>query len=249
MRHFNSSITSSQFDAVLFDLDGVITATAKVHAACWKRVFDQFLKQRAERIDEPFQPFDVQNDYKLYVDGKMRYVGVQSFLESRGIQLPYGDPADPPGSATVCALGNLKDTFFGEVLHTEGVEVYQGSISLIRHLYERSFKLAVVSSSHHCKAVLQVVGIEHCFDAIVDGNLADQLHLAGKPAPDAFLLGAKQLGVEPKRSVVFEDALSGVQAGHAGGFGLVVGVDRGGNLDALRKNGADIVVQDLSELF
>lgn len=249
MRHFNSPIMSSQFDAALFDLDGVITATAKVHAACWKRVFDQFLKQRAEKIDEPFQPFDIQNDYKRYVDGKMRYVGVQSFLESRDIQLPYGDPAGPPGYATVCALGNLKDTFFGEVLHTEGVEVYQGTVSLIHHLYDRSFKLAVVSSSHHCKVVLQVVGIAHFFDAVVDGNLADQLHLAGKPAPDAFLLGAKQLGVEPKRSVVFEDALSGVQAGHAGGFGLVVGVDRGGNLDALRKNGADIVVQDLNELL
>ena len=249
MNHFNSSITSSQFDAVLFDLDGVITATAKVHAACWKRVFDEFLKQRTEKTDELFQPFDLQNDYKLYVDGKMRYAGVQSFLESRGIQLPYGNPTDPPGYDTVCALGNLKDNFFDEVLHAEGVEVYEGSVSLIRHLHDRHFKLAVVSSSHHCKAVLQVVGLEDCFDAIVDGNLADQLHLAGKPAPDAFLLGAKQLGVEPQRSIVFEDALSGVQAGHAGGFGLVVGVDRGGNSDALRKNGADIVVQDLNELL
>ena len=249
MSHFNSSITSSQFNAVLFDLDGVITATAKVHAACWKRVFDEFLQQRTEKTDELFQPFDLQNDYKLYVDGKMRYVGVQSFLESRGIQLPYGDPADPPGYDTVCALGNLKDNFFDEVLHAEGVEVYEGSVSLIRHLHDHRFKLAVVSSSHHCKAVLQVVGLEDYFDAIVDGNLADQLHLAGKPAPDAFLLGAKQLGVEPQRSIIFEDALSGVQAGHAGGFGLVVGVDRGGNSDALRKNGADIVVQDLNELL
>lgn len=252
MSPFNSSITSitsSQFDAALFDLDGVITATAKVHAACWKRTFDQFLTQRAETTGEPFQPFDLQNDYKLYVDGKMRYVGVQSFLESRGIQLPYGDPADPAGYETVCGLGNFKDIFFDEVLHAEGVEVFEGTISLIHHLRDQSFKLAVVSSSHHCKAVLQVVGIEDLFDVIVDGNLADQLHLAGKPAPDAFLLGAKQLGVDPQRSVVFEDALSGVQAGHAGGFGLVVGVDRGGNSDALRKNGADIVVQDLSELL
>lgn len=249
MSHFNSSIASSQFDAVLFDLDGVITATAKVHAACWKRVFDEFLKQRAETTDEPFQPFDLQNDYKRYVDGKMRYVGVQSFLESREMQLSYGDPADLPGYATVCALGNLKDALFGEVLHTEGVEVYEGSVSLIHHLYDRRFKLGVVSSSHHCKTILRVVGLEKCFDAIVDGHLSDQLHLAGKPAPDAFLLGAKQLGVEPKRSVVFEDALSGVQAGHAGGFGLVIGVDRGGNAEALRKNGADIVVQDLNELL
>jgi beta-phosphoglucomutase family hydrolase len=247
--HLNSSITSNQFDAVLFDLDGVITATAKVHAVCWKRAFDGFLKQRAEKTGEPFQPFDLQRDYKLYVDGKMRYSGVQSFLESRGIHLPYGDPADPPGYDTVCALGNSKDIFFDEVLHAQGVEVYEGSVSLIRQLHDRHFKLAVVSSSHHCKEVLHVAGIENCFDAIVDGNLVDQLHLAGKPAPDAFLLGAKQLGVEPKRSVVFEDALSGVQAGHAGGFGLVVGVDRGGNAEALQKNGANIVVQDLSELL
>ncbi len=249
MSQFKSSITSSQFDAVLFDLDGVITATAKIHAACWKRAFDGFLKQWAEKTNEPFQPFDIQNDYKLYVDGKMRYVGVQSFLESRGIQLPYGEPSDPAGYDTVCALGNFKDVYFDEVLHSEGVEAYDGSVALTRHLRDQGFKLAVVSSSHHCKAVLKVAGIEHFFDAVVDGNLADQLHLAGKPAPDAFLLGAKQLGVEPKRTVVFEDAISGVQAGHAGGFGLVVGVDRKGDPDALQKNGADIVVQDLSELL
>jgi len=246
---FNLSITSSQFDAVLFDLDGVITATAKVHAACWKRAFDGFLKQRAEKTDEPFQPFDLQNDYKLYVDGKMRYVGVQSFLESIGIQLPYGAPSDPPGYDTVCALGKFKDVFFDQVLHSEGVEVYEGSVALIRHLRDQGFKLAVVSSSHHCKAVLKVAGIDHLFDVVVDGNLADQLHLAGKPAPDAFLLGAKQLEVEPNRSVVLEDAISGVQAGCAGGFGLVVGVDRKADPDALQKNGADIVVQDLSELL
>jgi HAD superfamily hydrolase (TIGR01509 family) len=246
---FNLSITSSQFDAVLFDLDGVITATAKVHAACWKRAFDGFLKQRAEKTDEPFQPFDLQNDYKLYVDGKMRYVGVQSFLESIGIQLPYGAPSDPPGYDTVCALGKFKDVFFDQVLHSEGVEVYDGSVALIRHLRDQGFKLAVVSSSHHCQAVLKVAGIDHLFDVVVDGNLADQLHLAGKPAPDAFLLGAKQLEVEPNRSVVLEDAISGVQAGCAGGFGLVVGVDRKADPDALQKNGADIVVQDLSELL
>jgi beta-phosphoglucomutase family hydrolase len=246
---FNSSITSSQFDAVLFDLDGVITATAKVHAACWKRVFDGFLKQRAEKADEPFQPFDLQNDYKLYVDGKMRYTGVQSFLESRGIQFAYGESSDPPGYDTVCALDNFKDVFFEQVLHSEGVEVYEGSVALIRHLNDRGFKLAVVSSSHHCKAVLKVVGIDRLFDVVVDGNLTDQLHLAGKPAPDAFLLAAKQLEIEPKRSVVFEDAISGVQAGCAGGFGLVIGVDRKGDPDALQKNGADIVVQDLSDLL
>jgi beta-phosphoglucomutase family hydrolase len=241
-------ITPDQFDAALFDLDGVLTATAKIHAACWKRLFDQFLKQHSETTGQPFAPFDLANDYKLYVDGKMRYVGVESFLESRGIQLPHGDPSESPNYDTVCGLGNFKDNYFDEVLHSEGIEVYDGSVTLVRHLRQQGLKTAVVSSSHHCKEVLKVADIEDCFSAVVDGNLADQLHLAGKPAPDAFLLGAKQLGVEPTRTVVFEDALSGVQAGQAGQFGLVVGVDRAQQADALLQNGADIVVQDLSEL-
>ncbi|WP_228035730.1 HAD family phosphatase [Oculatella sp. LEGE 06141] len=239
----------SQFDAALFDLDGVLTATAKIHAACWKRMFDDFLKQQAAKTQEPFEPFDIINDYNLYVDGKMRYVGVQSFLASRGMQLPYGDPADSPGYDTVCALGNFKDVYFDEVLHSQGIEVYEGSIALVHRLRHQRVKIAVVSSSHHCKAVLEAAGIEDCFDAIVDGNLSDQLHLAGKPAPDAFLLAAQQLGVEPSRAAVLEDAISGVQAGRAGQFGLVVGVDRAQNADALLQNGADRVVHDLSELL
>lgn len=247
MNQSNSPITSSQFDAVLFDLDGVITATAKIHAACWKRTFDRFLQQQAQKTHEPFVPFE-ENDYKQYVDGKMRYVGTQSFLESRGIELPYGNPSDSPGYDTVCALGNLKDSFFDEELRTQGVEVYEGSVALLHHLVQQGFKIAVVSSSHHCQAVLKAAGIDR-FDVRVDGNISDQLHLAGKPAPDAFLLAAKQLEVEPKRAVVCEDAVSGVQAGHAGGFGLVVGVDRQGNANVLWENGADIVVEDLSELL
>lgn len=249
MSQSNASITLSHFDAVLFDLDGVLTATAKIHAACWKQTFDRLLKQQAEKTHEPFVPFELEHDYKLYVDGKMRYVGTQSFLESRGIHLPYGNPSDSPGYDTVCALGNLKDSFFDRVLHAQGVEVYEGSVALIHHLRQQGFKTAVVSSSHHCQAVLQAAGIERLFDVLVDGNISDRLHLAGKPAPDAFLLAAKQLGVEPKRAVVFEDAISGVRAGNAGGFGLVVGVDRQGNANALWENGADIVVQDLSELL
>lgn len=245
--HFR--ITSTQFDAALFDLDGVLTATAKIHATCWKRLFDEFLKQHAEKTGQPFVPFDLANDYQLYVDGKMRYVGVESFLASRDIHLPYGDPTESPNYDTICGLGNFKDIYFGEVLHSQGIEVYDGSVSLVRHLRQQGLKTAVVSSSHHCKEVLKVADIEDCFSVIVDGNLADQLHLAGKPAPDAFLLGAKQLEVEPSRAVVFEDALSGVQAGHAGKFGLVVGVDRTQQADALLQNGADIVVQDLSELL
>ncbi|WP_334736253.1 HAD family hydrolase [Nostoc sp.] len=245
----NLFITSSQFDAALFDLDGVLTATAKIHAACWKRLFDEFLQQHAQKTGEPFKPFDLVDDYKLYVDGKMRYVGVQSFLASRGIQLPYGNPSDPPEYSTVCGLGNFKDIYFDEVLHSQSVEVYDGSIALVRHLHQQGFKMAVVSSSHHCEAVLKAAEIEDYFGAIVDGNLTDQLHLAGKPAPDAFRLGAEQLGVEPKRAVIFEDAISGVQAGHVGKFGLVVGVDQTQNADALLQNGADIVVRDLSELL
>lgn len=248
MNH-HSRITASQFDAALFDLDGVLTATAKIHAACWKRLFDEFLQQHADKTQEPFVPFDLANDYQQYVDGKMRYVGVESFLASRGIQLPYGDPSESPGYDTVCGLGNFKDIYFGDVLHSQGIDVYDGSVTLVRQLRQQGLKTAVVSSSHHCKEVLKVADIEDCFSAIVDGNVVDQLHLAGKPAPDAFLLGAERLGVEPQRTVVFEDAISGVQAGHAGQFGLVVGVDRGHNADALLQNGADIVVQDLSELL
>ncbi len=212
-------------------------------------MFDGFLKQRAEKTHEPFVPFELENDYKLYVDGKMRYVGLQSFLTSRGIHLPYGNLSDFPGYVTVCRLGNLKDSFFHEVLHAQGVEVYEGSVALLHHLVQQGFKTAVVSSLHHCQAVLKAAEIDRLFDVLVDGNISDQLHLAGKPAPDAFLLAAKKLGVEPKRAVVCEDTISGVQAGHAGGFGLVVGVDRKGDANALWENGADIVIQDLSELL
>ncbi len=245
----SKSITHDQFDAALFDMDGVLTATAKIHAACWKQTFDEFLKQKAETTHKYFVPFDLEKDYKLYVDGKMRYVGAQSFLESRGIDLPYGNPSDPPGYATVSALGNLKDSCFGQVLHTQGIELYEGSVTMLYYLRQQGLKTAVVSSSNHTKVVLKAAGIDQLFDVVVDGNISEQLHLAGKPAPDAFLLAAKQLGVEPKRTVVFEDAISGVQAGRAGGFGLVVGVNRKGDAKSLWENGADIVIQDLGELL
>ncbi|MFQ5798856.1 MAG: HAD family hydrolase [Bacteroidota bacterium] len=243
------AITKDRFDAVLFDLDGVLTDTAKIHAACWKRMFDDFLRQRAVENDEPFRPFDIATDYKLYVDGKPRFDGVRSFLESRGIHLPYGDPDSPPDNETICGLGNRKDEMVKEALESEGVEVYDGSVGLIRHVRSQRIKTAVVSASSNCEAVLRSAGIADLLDVRVDGEMAARLGLAGKPAPDTFLKAGKELGVAPERAVVVEDAISGVQAGRNGGFGLVIGVDRKGDPEALWENGADIVVADLGELL
>ncbi len=243
------SISREKFDAVLFDLDGVITATAKVHAACWKTMFDRYLEERAQTSGEPFRPFEIHTDYKLYVDGKQRADGVRSFLKSRGIELPEGDPDAPAESETVMGLGKRKDQMVKEAIATEGVEVFQGTLAFIRHLLKEGFKTAVVSSSKNCAAVLKVTGIEDLFHVRVDGEVASRLKLAGKPAPDTFLKAAEQLGTDPKRAVVVEDAISGVQAGRAGGFGLVVGVDREGQREALLKNGAHIVVADVGELL
>jgi beta-phosphoglucomutase family hydrolase len=240
------AISKDKFDAVLFDLDGVITATAKVHTVCWKRMFDEFLRRRP---DKPFESFDIQTDYRIYIDGKLREDGVRSFLQSRGIFLPEGDSTDPPGYETVYGLGKLKDRMFKEILHEEGVEVYEGTVALVKQLRDQGIKTAVVSASKNCKAVLEAAFIEHLFDVRVDGEVANQLKLPGKPAPDKFLKAAQQLGVEPDRAVVVEDAISGVQAGRAGGFALVVGVDRKGQAEELRKNGAHIVVSDPGELL
>ncbi|UCG13825.1 MAG: beta-phosphoglucomutase family hydrolase [Deltaproteobacteria bacterium] len=248
MQQFNS-ITRDKFDAVLFDLDGVLTATAKVHAASWKKMFDEFLQRRAAANKEPFHPFDISTDYKEYVDGKLRYDGVRSFLESRDIQLPYGDPNEPPNYETICGLGNFKDQMVKEIIESEGVEVYEGSIALVRHLRAHGIKTAVVSASKNCKQVLQAAGIEDLFDVRVDGAVAERLSLPGKPAPDTFLKAAELLGIEYQRAVVVEDAISGVQAGRDGGFGLVVGVDRKGDAEALRDNGAHLVVADPGELL
>ena len=246
MSRSNNLITPEKFDAVLFDLDGVITATARVHAVCWKKMFDEYLQKRAKEKNEPFVPFDIETDYKLYVDGKPRYEGVRSFLESRDIHLPYGKPNSPPDQETICDLGNRKNEMINDVIESEGVE---SSITLIRHLRSQGIKTAVVSSSANCRTVLRAAGIEDLFDARVDGEVAAQMKLTGKPAPDIFLAAAKQLGADPKRAVVVEDAISGVQAGRAGNFGLVIGVDRKGDAKALRDNGADIVVSDLEEIM
>jgi beta-phosphoglucomutase family hydrolase len=241
------AITPERFDAVLFDLDGVLTETARVHAAAWKKTFDEFLQHRAVERNEPFQPFDIATDYAIYVDGKPRYEGVRSFLASRGIELPYGDPDAPPNQTTICGLGNRKNELFNEVLASDGVEVYQGSVALVRHLRSQGIKTAVVSSSKNCLTVLNATGITELFEVRVDGEVAARLHLTGKPAPDTFLKAAEELGVDPKRAVVVEDALSGVEAGRAGGFGLVIGINRQGNAEALTQHGADAVVDDLGD--
>jgi alpha,alpha-trehalase len=244
-----SVVSRELFDAVLFDLDGVLTATARLHAACWKRMFDDYLTQRASVGEAPPEPFEIATDYKRYVDGKLRYDGVQSFLQSRDIDLPWGDPDDPPDRETVCGLGNRKNELIGELLDNEGVDTYETSIDWLRQLRRQGFATAVVSASKNCERVLAAAGIADLFDTRVDGVVAAATGLAGKPAPDTFLEGARRLGVDVDRAVVVEDAVSGVQAGKAGGFGLVIGVDRTGTPDALRDGGADLVVEDLGELI
>jgi alpha,alpha-trehalase len=242
------TFTRRTLDAVLFDLDGVVTRTAKQHAAAWQELFDGYLRQRAGRGSMPDQPFDVDNDYWRYVDGKPRYKGVESFLRSRAINLPYGDPADRPDEETICGLGNKKNQIFRRLLKSQGVEVFDSTVVLIRRLRSHGFKTAIVSSSRNCAAVLEAAGLTDLFDTRVDGTDTARLQIQGKPAPDSFLLAAERLGVAPQRAAVVEDAIAGVQAGRNGRFHLVIGVANRGNPDALRDNGADIVVSDLGEL-
>jgi beta-phosphoglucomutase family hydrolase len=241
-------INRDEYDAVLFDLDGVITDTANLHAASWKKMFDEYLRERATRTGEAFRPFDLATDYLHYVDGQPRFDGVRHFLESRGIQLPEGSPDDPPQRETVCGLGNRKNDLVNQVIANVGVEPYEGSVKLIHQLRDGGFKIAVVTSSQNCTTVLKAAKLDGVFEAQVDGNTIRTQHLAGKPAPDTFLMGARLLGVEPRRAVVIEDAISGVEAGFNGKFGLVIGVARKGNAEELKQHGADVVVSDLSEL-
>ena len=235
--------------ACLFDLDGVLTQTSKVHAKAWKEMFDEFLRQRAESTGEPFVPFDRPTDYDEYVDGKPRLDGVMSFLRSRGIDLPMGDPVDPPEAETVHALGNRKNELVLTMIREQGVEPYEGSVRFAEAARDQGLRRAVVSSSTNARDALAAAGIDHLFEGRIDGVVADQEGLDGKPAPDTFLAGARMLGVEPAEAAVFEDALAGVEAGRAGRFGWVVGVDRSGQADELRRRGADIVVDDLAELL
>ncbi len=233
----------------LFDLDGVLTQTAKVHAAAWKEMFDDYLRERARRTGQPFVPFDPVADYDEYVDGKPRADGTRSFLESRGIKLPEGGNDDPPDAETIHGLGNRKNELVLRKIREEGVEAYPGSVRYVRAVKAAGLPRAVVSSSANCRDVLIAAGIEDLFDARIDGVVAEQEHLRGKPAPDTFLAGARALGLKPTAATVFEDALAGVAAGRAGGFGFVVGVDRVGQAAALKEHGADIVVTDLAELL
>jgi alpha,alpha-trehalase len=242
------TISRDGFDAVIFDMDGVVTRTATVHAAAWKKLFDEYLRRRAEQEGKQFQPFDADADYRRYVDGKPRYDGVASFLESRGVSLPRGDPGDPPDRETFCGLGNRKNGYFRRSLEEQGVEVYQSTIDVIHALKDRGFKTAIFSASRNCQAVLEAAGISHLFDARVDGEDAAELKLPGKPAPATLLEAAGRLGVAPERAVIVEDAIAGVQAGRAGGFGLVIGVNRSDSRGALEENGADVEVSDLSEV-
>lgn len=233
------------FDAVLFDLDGVLTDTARIHAAAWKRMFDAYLRKRSTARKEKFEAFDPERDYLRYVDGKERYSGVASFLESRGIDIPRGTPNDGPEEESVCGLGNRKDILVNEILASEGVFVFPGSLAFVRKLRGAGLKTGVVSSSKNCRAVLRSAGIEDLFDVRVDGKVAEERSLPGKPAPDMFLEAARELEVTPRRTVVVEDALSGVAAGRSGNFGFVVGVSRHGEADRLKAAGADVVVADL----
>jgi beta-phosphoglucomutase family hydrolase len=233
----------------LFDLDGVLTKTAKVHDAAWKEMFDGYLRERARQTGGEFVPFDPVADYDKYVDGKPRADGTRSFLASRGIELPEGGPDDPPGADTVQGLGARKNAILLRRIHEDGVETYEGSVRYVRAVRDAGLPRAVVSSSANCREVLTAAGIADLFDARIDGLTAEREHLRGKPAPDMFLAGARALRLQPAQAAVFEDALAGVAAGRAGRFGYVVGVDRAGQADALRRNGADIVVSDLAKLL
>ncbi|AYC36639.1 beta-phosphoglucomutase family hydrolase [Streptomyces griseorubiginosus] len=230
--------------ACLFDLDGVVTKTAVVHAAAWKEMFDAFLR---EREGEDFRPFD-DHDYDQYVDGLPRADGVRTFLASRGIDLPEGSADDPPGAETVNGLGNRKNALVLEKIRTDGIEAYDDTLAYIREARARGLRTAIVSSSANCRDVLRAIDAEDLFDVRVDGVVAKERKLPGKPRPDTFLAAAEDLGLDARRSAVFEDALAGMDAGRAGGFGYVVGLDRVGQADALYEHGADIVVKGLAEL-
>lgn len=236
-------------EAIIFDLDGVITFTARVHAAVWKQMFDEFLKERSSQLHEPFREFTIEGDYLTYVDGKPRYDGVASFLASRNISIPYGTSSDPPTAKTVCGLGNRKDNLFNERVRQHGVEVDHDAVRLVRELRDLGVRVGLASSSRNVIPILERVGIRHLFDEIVDGVVSERLHLHGKPEPDIFLQCLSQLTPQPdpRKAGIVEDAIVGVMAGHRGRFALVLGVDRSES-GALARNGANWVVKDFSKI-
>jgi beta-phosphoglucomutase family hydrolase len=235
--------------ACLFDMDGVITQTAKVHDAAWKEMFDAFLRDWSASHDQPFVPFDPVADYEQYVDGKPRLEGTASFLESRGIELPLGEESDPPGTPTIWGLGNKKNDLIQQVIERDGVQAYEGSVRYVNAAREAGLRTAIVSSSANTEAVLKAAGVDGLFEVRVDHQVAEADHLRGKPAPDTFLEAARLLGVEAANATVYEDALAGVAAGRAGKFGFVIGVDRVGQANELHAHGADVVVKDLADLL
>jgi alpha,alpha-trehalase len=239
----------TRFKAALFDLDGVVTKTAAVHARAWQHLFNDYLKADSLRTGRPFRPFDIDQDYRQYVDGKPRYEGVKSFLDSRGIELPWGTLNDGPEENTIYGLGNKKDRYFQTYLRETGVEVYPNTVRFLRMVRDHGIKTAVVSSSNHAQQVVEAASLTPLFDTRIDGREAQRLHLRGKPAPDTFLEAARRLDVPPHQAMVIEDALAGVEAGHKGGFGLVIALDRRNQPEALRQHGADIVAADLAELL
>ena len=242
----STAVDWTRYEAVLLDLDGVLTATARVHAAAWTRMFDDYLARRTATRGEPFRAFGPR-DYAQHVDGRPRYDGVRAFLASRGIALPDGAPDDPPGSETVCGLGNRKNALFLETLKIEGADVIAGTMAVVRHLRGHGVRTAVVSSSRSCAAILNAAGIADLFEVRVDGVVAERRGLAGKPSPDTFLHAARALRVAPARAAVVEDAIAGVAAARAGGFALVVGIDRAGAPGDLIRAGAHRVVTDLAD--
>lgn len=236
-----------RLEAVIFDMDGVVTRTATLHIRAWTRLFDEYLDLRRAR-GEAHQPFDPVREYLAYVDGKPRYDGVQSFLESRDIPIPYGGREDGRDAETACGLGNRKDQYFEEILNAEGVGVFESTVERIAELRALGARTALGTSSRHGGRIVRMTGIDHQFDVIADGNTIRERSLKGKPSPDLFLEAARELGVSPARTAVVEDAVSGVQAGVRGDFGRIIGIDRGGNREALERSGADLVVEDLAEL-
>ena len=247
-RALPSLLASGRYQAVLFDMDGVVTDTAGIHASCWKQMFDEFLARRAQG-NGPFRPFDIDTDYRIYVDGKPRYQGVRDFLHSRGIALPEGTHDSPPAEESVCGLGNRKNELVNERLASSGVNPYPGTVALLRVLRQSGVRTALVTSSQNAHLVLRAARVEELFDALVDGNVLAAQGLAGKPAPDSFLKAAEMLGLPPPRAAVIEDAISGIQAGVRGGFGLVIGVARKNNAGELKAQGAHVVVSDLAEFL
>ena len=239
-------IRAQDIDAVIFDMDGVVTQTASLHGAAWTQLFNTYFEERGQRTGERFAPF-TDADYLRYVDGKPRYNGVRDVLAARGITLPWGDPDDPPGAETVCGLGNRKNVHFVAAIEERGAQVFESTVELIHELTAAGVRVAIISASKNATMILDSAGVRDLFETQVDGVVAAEMGLAGKPDPAVFLEAARRLGVGPDRAAVVEDAISGVQAGRAGRFALVIGIDRGGNAEGLAANGADVVVSDLVE--